>query len=313
MRSSARCRAAVYGIVSAAMRALQNAILTSTGFLCIVTDEAGVIRVFNAGAKRMLGYTGAEVVGKLTPADLADPLEALERARALSLEFATTINPGVEALVFKASRGIEDRYRLTYVRKDGGRLAAVVSVTALDDSEGGIIGYLLMASADAARAPAPDATAQAGTRRGLLYVEDQPTSLGLVEQLVARRSDVVLLRAANPELGIELARGAHPDVILLNADLPGPGALAFMKRMRADPATQNTPVLALGANASPDAIARALEAGFFHYLIKPLKPERFTEALEYALEFSALERLEENHMPSRTAGGPSKQLSKESP
>jgi len=410
--------------------ALQNAILNSAVISCIATDERGVIRILSAGAERMLGYTEAEVAGKRTPADFYDPLQAVERARALSLEFATAVDPGFQALVFKASRGIEDQYELTWIRKDGSRLPAVVSVIALGDPKGEVIGYLMVTTdntaqetfrlmvesvtdcgivqldaqgrvlswnagaqiidgygaqeivgqhfsrfysaqdvelgvpqrdLDAAAAtgrhetegwrsrkdgsmyranivltsihdqagvlrgfarltrdvardtrigepqqsaiespepagePAPQPRPASGAaRRSLLYVEDHPASLGMVEQLVARRTDMLLLRAANVRLGIELARTARPEVILLNIDLPGTGALQFMKLLRADPATQNTPLLALGADAAPGAIKNALEAGFFHYLTKPLEPERFTQALDDALEFAALERAEQD-------------------
>jgi PAS domain S-box-containing protein len=410
--------------------ALQNAILNSAVISCIATDERGVIRILSAGAERMLGYTEAEVAGKRTPADFYDPLQAVERARALSLEFATAVDPGFQALVFKASRGIEDQYELTWIRKDGSRLPAVVSVIALGDPKGEVIGYLMVTTdntaqetfrlmvesvtdcgivqldaqgrvlswnagaqiidgygaqeivgqhfsrfysaqdvelgvpqrdLDAAAAtgrhetegwrsrkdgsmyranivltsihdqagvlrgfarltrdvardtrigepqqsaiespepagePAPQPRPASGAaRRSLLYVEDHPASLGMVEQLVARRTDMLLLRAANVRLGIELARTARPEVILLNIDLPGTGALQFMKLLRADPATQDTPLLALGAHAAPVAIKNALEAGFFHYLTKPLEPERFTQALDDALEFAALERAEQD-------------------
>src|SRR6185369_879255 len=100
---------------------LQNAILNSATFSCIATDAKGVIQIFNMGAQRMMGYTAADVVNKITPADLHDPQEVIARATALSLEFATPIAPGLETLVFKASRGIEDIYELTYFRKDGSR------------------------------------------------------------------------------------------------------------------------------------------------------------------------------------------------
>ncbi len=131
--------------------ALQNAILNSANFSSIATDERGVIQLFNVGAERMLGYTATEVVDKITPADISDPQEVIARAKALSLELATPITPGFEALVFKASRGIEDIYELTYIRKDGNRLPAVVSVTALRDDLGGIIGYLLIGTDNTAR------------------------------------------------------------------------------------------------------------------------------------------------------------------
>src|SRR5580765_1689650 len=356
--------------------ALQNAILNSAGISSIATDERGVIQILSAGAERMLGYTEAEVAGKRTPADFSDPLQAVERARALSLEFATAVDPGFQALAFKALRGIEDQYELTWIRKDGSRLPSVVSVIALRDPKGEVIGYLMLAidntaqetfrlmvesvtdcgivqldargqvlswnagaqiidgygaqeivgqhfsrfySAQDIELGVPqrdlDAAAAAGryetegwrsrkdgsmyranivltsihdqagvlrgfarltrdmardtrisepqqaaiespqpacepafrprpasgaARRRLLYVEDQPASLGLVEQSVARNTDVQLLHAANVDLGIELARSARPEVILLNIDLPGISALQFMTLLRADPATQST-------------------------------------------------------------------------
>ena len=131
--------------------ALQNAILNSANFSSIATDEKGVIQIFNVGAERMLGYAAADVVNKITPADISEPQEVIARAKALSLELATTITPGFEALVFKASRGIEDIYELTYIRKDGSRFPAVVSVTALRDAHGAIIGYLLIGTDNTAR------------------------------------------------------------------------------------------------------------------------------------------------------------------
>ena len=112
----------------------------------------GVIQIFNVGAERMLGYTAGEVMNKITPADISDPQEVIARAKALSLELGTTIAPGFEALVFKASRGIEDMYELTYIRKDGSRFPAVVSVTAaLRDAEGAVIGFLLIGTDNTAR------------------------------------------------------------------------------------------------------------------------------------------------------------------
>src|SRR5438445_619561 len=131
--------------------ALQDAIFNSANFSSIATDERGVIQIFNVGAERMLGYAAADVVNKITPADISDPQEVIARASALSAELATTITPGFQALVFKASRGIEDIYELTYIRKDGSRFPAVVSVTALRDEQDGIIGYLLIGTDNTAR------------------------------------------------------------------------------------------------------------------------------------------------------------------
>ena len=131
--------------------ALQRAIFNSANFSSIATDAKGVIQIFNVGAERMLGYTATEVMNKITPADISDPQELVARAKALSIELATTITPGFDALVFKASRGIEDIYELTYIRKDGSRFPAVVSVTALRDAHDAIIGYLLIGTDNTAR------------------------------------------------------------------------------------------------------------------------------------------------------------------
>ncbi len=137
--------------------ALQSAIFNSANFSSIATDARGVIQIFNVGAERMLGYTAAEVLNKVTPADVSDRQEVIARAAALSLELGTPITPGFEALVFKASRGIEDIYELTYIRKDGSRIPAVVSVTALRDAQNTIIGYLLIGTDNTARKQAEEA------------------------------------------------------------------------------------------------------------------------------------------------------------
>ena len=131
--------------------ALQNAIFNSANFSSIATDAKGVIQIFNVGAERMLGYLADEVMNTITPAEISDPQELITRAKALSAEFDTPITPGFEALVFKASRGIEDIYELTYIRKDGSRFPAVVSVTALRDIDKVIIGYLLIGTDNTAR------------------------------------------------------------------------------------------------------------------------------------------------------------------
>ena len=131
--------------------ALQKAIFDSANFSSIATDAQGVIQIFNVGAERMLGYSALDVINKITPAAISDPQEVIARAKALSAELGTQIEPGFEALVFKASRGIEDIYELTYIRKDGSRFPAVVSVTALRDDQNSIIGYLLIGTDNTAR------------------------------------------------------------------------------------------------------------------------------------------------------------------
>src|SRR5216683_7205670 len=149
--------------------ALQNAIFNSANFSSIATDETGVIKLFNVGAERMLGYTAAEVMNKITPANISDPQEVIARAKALSLELGTPITPGFEALVFKAARGIEDIYELTYIRKDGSRFGAVVSVTALRDAQETIIGYLLIGTDNTARQQAEEALLQAGALQSAIF------------------------------------------------------------------------------------------------------------------------------------------------
>ncbi|MGD0332815.1 MAG: ATP-binding protein [Xanthobacteraceae bacterium] len=121
---------------------LQKAILNSADFAIIATDAKGIIQLFNIGAERMLGYAASEVVNKKTADDLHDPQQLITRAKALSAEFATTIAPGLDALTFKPSRGIEDTHQLDYVRKDGSRFPADVTITALRNDQDEIIGYL---------------------------------------------------------------------------------------------------------------------------------------------------------------------------
>ncbi len=537
--------------------ALQSAIFNSANFSSIATDAKGVIQIFNVGAERMLGYAAADVMNKITPADISDPQEVIARATALSIELDTPITPGFEALVFKASRGIEDIYELTYIRKDGSRFPAVVSVTALRDDQDAIIGYLLIGTDNTARkqveaertrldqvlqdknielenarvvaekanlaksdflssmshelrtplgailgfaqliesgvppptliqkrsidqilkagwyllelineildlaliesgklslslepvsltevmheceamiepqaekrgirvtfsqfetpflvqadrtrvkqvvinllsnaikynkvggsvtvactprAPevirisvcdtgeglAPEQLAQLfqpfnrlgqkanieeGTGIGLvvckrlvelmhgsigvestvgngcvfwvelnrtsqpllgahaaeplalarskidgdaplhtlLYVEDNPANLMLVEDIIARRPDIRLLSARDGIRGIEMARAALPELILMDINLPGISGLQALKILADDPATAHIPVIALSANAIPRDIEKGLEAGFFRYLTKPIKVAEFMETLDVALKFA---------------------------
>ena len=523
--------------------ALQNAILTSANFSIIATDEKGIIQLFNVGAERMLGYAAAEVVNRISPSDMHDPQEVMARADALSLELATTIAPGFEALAFKASRGIEDIYELTYIRKNGSRFPAIVSITALRDDGGDIIGYLLIGTDNSVRkrvelelhhamaiaekanlaksdflssmshelrtplsailgfaqllesgtpaptvsqkrsidqilqagwyllelineildlaliesgklslslepsslpeilrecqamiepqaqargirvafprfecptfvnadrtrvkqvlinllsnaikynreggsvvvdcnpsapgrvrigvtdtgggltpeqvtqlfqpfnrlgqeanveegtgiglvvckrltelmggvigvestvgkgsmfwieldvtaepqlaagshrtATAPPTQVQTGTPlRTLLYVEDNPANLMLVEDLIARRPDIRLLSAMDGVRGVEIARASRPDVILMDINLPGISGITALQILADDPATADIPVVAISANAIPRDIEKGLEAGFFRYLTKPIKVLEFMDTLDLALKFA---------------------------
>ncbi len=520
--------------------ALQNSILTSSTFSIIATDEKGVIQLFNKGAEAMLGYCASDVVNRLRPSDIHDPLEVAARAAALSVELDMNIAPGFEALAHKASRGIEDVYELTYIRKDGSRIPAILSVTALRDEYDGIIGYLLigadnsvrkkieteliaaMAVADnanraktdflsgmshelrtplnailgfaqvmetgsppptlaqkrdidqilkagwylldlineildlsliesgkatlspeavslsevflecrtmieaqatrrgirmafprfdepryvladrtrfkqvlinllsnavkynraegkvyvewnetpegsahisvrdtglglnpeqlsllfqpfnrlgqadgaeegtgiglvvtkrlvelmggrigvqstagegsvfwielrmaqALRVALPEAPATAATHtiaganarsRTVLYVEDNPANLALVEKLIARRSDLNMLAAADGNLGVEYARVYQPDVILMDINLPGLNGIEAMKALRLDVKTAHIPVIALSANAMPRDIEKGLNAGFFDYVTKPIRVNALMDALDHAL------------------------------
>lgn len=522
------------------MMALQTAILSSASFSIIATDSQGIIQLFNIGAERMLGYRAVDVVNKISPSDIHDPQEVRVRAQALSLELGTAIAPGFEALAFKASRGIEDIYELTYVRKDGSRFPAIVSITALRGPRGAIIGYLLIGTHNSVRArvelelnsaravaeqanlakseflssmshelrtplsailgfaqliesglPAPtssqkrsvdqilkagwylldlineildlaliesgklslslepisltevmresqamiesqaqqrgislsfpqfdtpyfvkadrtrvkqvlinllsnaikynkergtvlvdciaseagrvrirvkdtgegltadqlaqlfqpfnrlgqESNAEKGTGIGLvvckrlvelmggtidvcstvgqgsvfaielnltaerqpaagadvpmdaaprvptdaqlrtlLYVEDNPANMMLVEDLIGRRPDVRLLSATDGNRGVEIARASQPDVILMDINLPGISGVEALRILALDPATAHIPVIALSANAGPRDIAKGLEAGFFRYLTKPIKIPEFMETLDVALK-----------------------------
>lgn len=522
--------------------ALQNAILNSANFSIIATDEKGVIQLFNIGAERTLGYAAADVVNKITPSDIHDPQEELERAQALSLELNTEIKPGFEALAFKASRGIEDIYELTYICKDGSRFPAIVSITPLRDDDDDLIGYLLIGTDNSQRKqvelklnqamavaekanlaksdflssmshelrtplsailgfaqliesghPPPTATqkrsidqilqagwyllelineildlaliesgklslslepmgladvmlecaamiepqahkrgisvsfpplgmrhfvkadrtrvkqvlinllsnaikynsvggsvtvtceervpgririavedagsglapeqieqlfqpfnrlgqeanAEEGTGIGLvmtkrlvelmggeiglestvgkgsvfwfemdlthtrvqevgevtdeptktyrqtsapqhllLYVEDNPANLMLVEDLIARRPDIKLITARDGLEGVALARSALPDMILMDINLPGISGITALLILAKDPTTKHIPIVALSANAMPRDIAKGLEAGFFRYLTKPIKVNEFMDTLDLTLKYA---------------------------
>src|ERR1700684_1984947 len=170
--------------------ALQSAIFNSANFSSIATDAKGVIQIFNVGAERMLGYSAAEVMNKITPADISDPQEVIARAEALSVELATPITPGFEALVFKAARGIEDIYELTYIRKDGSRFPAIVSVTALRDAQDTIIGYLLIGTDNTARKQAEEALLKAGALQTAIFNSANFSSIATDERGVIQLFNV---------------------------------------------------------------------------------------------------------------------------
>jgi len=144
-----------------------------------------------------------------------------------------------------------------------------------------------------AAAVKPDASIQHGApRRTLLYVEDNPANLKLIEQLIARRPDIHLLTAREGTLGVQLARANQPDVILMDINLPGISGIEALKILREDQGTKHIPVIALSANAMPRDIEKGLLAGFFRYLTKPIRVNDFIDTLEAALEFAAQEAVE---------------------
>jgi len=215
--------------------ALQRAIFNSANFSSIATDEKGVIQIFNVGAERMLGYKAADVMNKITPADISDPQEVIARARALSLELATPITPGFEALVFKASRGIEDIYELTYIRKDGSRFPAVVSVTALRDDKNTIIGYLLIGTDNTARKQAEEALLKAGALQNAIFNSANFSSIATDEKGVIQIFNV----GAERMLGYKAA-----DVMnkITPADISDPQeVIARAKALSLELATSITP------------------------------------------------------------------------
>jgi PAS domain S-box-containing protein len=229
--------------------ALQSAIFNSANFSSIATDEKGVIQLFNVGAERMLGYEAIEVVDKITPADISDPQEVIARARALSVELATPITPGFEALVFKASRGIEDIYELTYIRKDGSRFPAVVSVTALRDDLGGIIGYLLIGTDNTARKRAEEALLKAGALQNAIFNSANFSSIATDEKGVIQLFNVGAERMLGYE-AIEVVDKITP------ADISDPQeVIARARELSHELATTITP----GFNALAFKASRGIE------------------------------------------------------
>ncbi|MES1982134.1 MAG: ATP-binding protein [Pseudomonadota bacterium] len=128
----------------------------------------------------------------------------------------------------------------------------------------------------------------------LLYVEDNPANLKLVEEIVRFRADLKLLTAPDAHLGIQLARAHLPDVILMDIHLPGMSGIGALRILRSNPTTALIPVIAVTANAMPNDIERGVEAGFFRYITKPIDIDEFFEAVNSALEVSAAQRRQTN-------------------
>ncbi|MBE0623244.1 MAG: PAS domain S-box protein [Burkholderiales bacterium] len=159
---------------------------------------------------------------------------------------------------------------------------------------GSVFWFELTAAAEPHLATGPggaDATPPAHPSRGarlhpILYVEDNPANLKLVEQIIARHPDFCLVTAVNGNLGIQLARDNQPEVILMDINLPGMSGFDALQILRSDPATAHIPVIAVSANAMPLDIARGEKAGFFRYITKPIKVSELIEAVDKALELA---------------------------
>ena len=132
----------------------------------------------------------------------------------------------------------------------------------------------------------------------ILYVEDNPANLKLVEEIISFRPDLRLLSAPDGHLGIELARAHHPDIILMDINLPGVNGIDALKLLRNDPRTADIPVIALTANAMPRDVEKGLAAGFFRYLIKPINIDEFTEAINSTMAFLARRDEKERSTPT---------------
>ena len=124
-------------------------------------------------------------------------------------------------------------------------------------------------------------------RKTVLQVEDSPANALLVELLLARREDLILLTATGGYQGIEMASSHQPDVILMDINMPELDGLAAMKILHNNPATSHIPVIALSSNAYPSQVKQGLDAGFFRYLTKPYKLNEFLATIDLALASSA--------------------------
>jgi CheY-like chemotaxis protein len=126
----------------------------------------------------------------------------------------------------------------------------------------------------------PQATRAVGGRRQVLYVEDNPVNALIVGELLARRSDTSLHVAADGASGVVQAMALRPDLILLDMQLPDFDGFEVLRRLRAHPDTASIPCIAVSANAMPQDIERALQAGMSDYWTKPLDLTAFMAALD---------------------------------
>jgi CheY-like chemotaxis protein len=254
--------------------ALQGAIFSSAYFLCIATDEKGVIQVFNAGAGRMLGYAAADVLGK-TPADLCDPQELIARAAALSRGSVTPVAPGFEALVCYASRGIEDIYALTWLRKNGSRLPTMLSVTALRGDRDAIVGYLFIGTEDTARRQAEEAlrkvtatVAAAELKKPIaLVIDDDDQAAELLRRFLVAEGFAVI-RAMSAEDAVLMVPKQTLALITLDLQMYGMDGWQFLLQLRKSGTLASVPVIIISGRPVAEKLAQS--RGAAAVLQKPL-------------------------------------------
>ncbi len=117
----------------------------------------------------------------------------------------------------------------------------------------------------------------------VLYIEDNLSNLELIQRVLARRPDIRLITAMHGRLGLDLAREHHPDVILLDVHLPDITGDEILRRLQAEPAVADIPVIVISADATAVQVARLLSLGAREYLTKPLDVKRFITVLDETL------------------------------
>lgn len=185
---------------------LQSAILNNTTYTVISTNEKGIITSINPAGERALGYSSDECVGKLSPTVFHDADETAERARIFSKELSITIEPGFEVYVARARRDLPNEYEWTYVRKDGSRFPVLLSVTALRDPKGNVIGFLGLANDITERKRAEEALYRSEQKFATIF-HASPVALSVSEHDTGRFVEI-------NEAMVQLARATSRDQLI---------------------------------------------------------------------------------------------------
>ena len=138
-------------------------------------------------------------------------------------------------------------------------------------------------SAVAVAADAPPPSAQVQAQRRVLYIEDNPVNVMLMQAMLARVPRLEMTSAALPAIGLQMAKDERPDLILLDIQLPGMDGYEVLRRLRLGAATRDIPVIAVSANAMPEDVRQGLEAGFVRYLTKPVGLLELIDTVERTL------------------------------